>query len=378
MMERDYYDVLGVQRSASPEDIKRAYRKLAMQHHPDRNPGSTEAEERFKEATQAYEVLGHAESRARYDRFGHAGVRGGARGTAFDFDLSDALNAFMRDFGGLEDLFGGPRRSRGRRGPLRGSDVQMRLRITLEEVATGAEKTIRAKLLQTCEVCAGKGSASGEPVDCPTCQGRGEVRQAQRSLFGQFVSVHPCPRCSGEGKIITDPCRACGGEGRVREDRRIKVKIPPGVDTGNYLTLRGEGNVGPRGGPVGDLLVIVEVEPHEVFERHGDDVLMELPISFPQAALGAELEVPTLRGTAALEIPPGAQPGDMIRMPGEGIPHLGEKGQGDQLVQVHVWVPTRLSADERQEIETLAQSKNFTPPAGEKGFWRKMRQAFTS
>jgi molecular chaperone DnaJ len=377
-MERDYYDVLGVERAASQEEIKRAYRKLAMQYHPDRNPGDTEAEERFKEATQAYEILRHAESRARYDRFGHAGVRGAARGTAYDFDLSDALRAFMRDFGGLEDLFGGPRRGRGRKGPLRGSDVQMRLRITLEEVAAGVEKMIRVKLLQRCETCGGKGSATGEPVDCPTCQGRGEIRQAQRSIFGQFVSVQPCPRCSGEGKIVTDPCRVCGGEGRVREDRRIKVKIPPGVDTGNYLTLRGEGNVGPRGGPAGDLLVVIEVEPHDLFERHGDDVMTELPISFPQATLGAELEVPTLHGKASLEISAGTQPGDVIRMPGEGIPHLGEDGRGDQLVQVHVWVPMRLSTEERRQIEALARSKNMTPPAGEKGFWRKMREAFAT
>ena len=378
MTQRDYYEVLGVERNASPEDLKRAYRKLAMQYHPDRNPDNPAAEESFKDATEAYEVLRNPETRARYDRFGHAGLHGaGARGAASDFDLSDALRAFMRDFGGLEDLFGAPRQRR-RKGPLRGSDVQMRLRITLEEVATGAEKRIRVKLLQTCEACQGKGSAKGEPAKCPTCGGSGEIRQAQRSIFGQFVSIHPCSRCGGEGKIVTDPCRACGGEGRVREERRIKVKIPAGIETGNYLTLRGEGNVGPRGGPPGDLLIVLEVEKHELFERHGDDVVMELPLSFPQAALGAELEVPTLRGVSRLDIPRGTQPGDILRLPGEGIPRLGDKGKGDQLVQIHVWVPTRLTADERRHLEALAKSKNLVPPEDEKGFWGKMREALAT
>lgn len=377
MAPRDFYEVLGVERTASPEEIKRAYRRLAMQYHPDRNPDDVAAEEKFKEATEAYEILRDPDHRSRYDRFGHAGIRGAARGASFhDFDLSDALRAFMRDFGGFEDLFG-PQRQR-RRGPLGGSDVQMRLEVTLEEVAAGVDKTIRAKLLQRCETCGGKGTASGEPAPCPTCGGRGEVRQAQRSIFGQFVSVHPCPRCGGEGKIVTDPCRACDGEGRVREDRRIKVRIPPGVEAGNYLTLRGEGNVGPRGGPPGDLLVIIDVAEHSIFQRHGDDVVMELVIAFPQAALGAEVEVPTLGEPATLEITAGAQPGDVLRMPGRGIPHLGGKGRGDQLVQLHVWVPTRLSPEERRNLEALAGSRNFQPPEGEKGFWRKMREAFAT
>ena len=378
MPPRDYYEVLGIERDASPDDIKRAYRRLAMEFHPDRNPENADAEERFKEATEAYEVLRHSESRARYDRFGHAGVRGAGRGAGFEeFDLSDALRAFMRDFGGLEDLFGAPR-TRRRRGPLRGSDVQMRMRVTLEEVATGVEKTIRAKLLQACAACRGKGSAKGDPARCPACAGSGEIRQSQRSIFGQFVSLHPCPRCHGEGKVVTDPCRVCGGEGRVREERRIKVKIPPGVESGNYLTLRGEGNIGPRGGPAGDLLIVIEVDKHEVFDRHGDDVVMVLPISFPQAALGAEIEVPTLGGTANLEIAPGTQPGDVLRMAGKGVPRLGGNGRGDQLIQVDVWVPTRLTDEERRHLEELAESKNLAPPEGDKGFWRKMREAFST
>lgn len=378
MSPRDYYDVLGVDRGASAEEIKRAYRRLAMQYHPDRNPDDPEAEASFKEAAEAYEVLRNPDQRARYDRFGHAGVRGGARGAGFhEFDLSDALRAFMRDFGGLEDLFGTARSRGGRsRGPLRGSDVQMRLRITLEEVATAVEKTLRVKLLQRCRACEGRGSATGEPAQCPTCGGRGEVQHAQRSIFGQFVSVRACPRCKGEGTIITDPCRACAGEGRVREERRIKVRIPAGVETGNYLTLRGEGNAGPRGGPRGDLLIVVEVEPHEVFERHGHDVLVELAVSIPEAALGAEREVPTLLGTATLPIPAGTQSGDVLRLAGEGIPPLDGGRRGDQLVQVAVWVPTRLSDAERDALRELADSPNFAPPEGDRGFWKKVKEAF--
>jgi molecular chaperone DnaJ len=380
MTERDFYEVLGVERTASREDIKRAYRRLAMQYHPDRNPDDPDAGEKFREASRAYEILHEPETRARYDQFGHAGVSGvGGRGGFGDFDLSDALRAFMRDFGGFEDLFGRSRSRGGRsRGPLKGSDVQTRLKVALEEVATGIEKTLRVKLLQRCAVCGGRGSTTGEPETCPTCQGAGEVRQAQRSIFGQFVSLHVCPRCEGEGKVVTDPCRSCGGEGRVREEKRIKVRIPAGVETGNYLTLRREGNVGPRGGPQGDLLIVIEVEPHEVFERRGDDVLLELGISFPQAALGTDVEVPTLDGTATLAIPAGTQSGEVLRLAGRGIPRLGGGARGDLLAQVSVWVPTRLSADERSALERLGESENFVPPKSAKGFWSKVREAFTT
>ncbi|HYO46567.1 MAG TPA: molecular chaperone DnaJ [Gemmatimonadota bacterium] len=380
MAEREYYEVLGVERTAPPEEIKRAYRRVAMQYHPDRNPDDPAALEKFREATRAYEILHDPETRGRYDQFGHAGVGAAGGGGGFgDFDLSDALRAFMRDFGGFEDLFG---RSRGRggrsRGPLKGSDVQTRLRVSLEEVAGGVEKTIRVKLLQRCDACHGKGTASGELATCPTCQGGGEVRQAQRSIFGQFVSVHVCPRCEGEGKIVIDPCKSCGGEGRIREDKRIKVRIPAGVESGNYLTLRGEGNVGPRGGPQGDLLIVIEVETHPLFERSGDDVLLDLGISFPQAALGAAIEVPTLNGPATLEVPAGTQSGDVLRLPGRGIPRLGGGPRGDQLAQISVWVPTRLSPEERRAVEALVDSENFVPPKSGKGFWGKVREAFTT
>lgn len=379
MTLRDYYEVLGIPRSATADEIKRAYRRLAMRYHPDRNPEDPDAEERFKEAGEAYEILRDPDQRARYDQFGHAGVRAGGRAGFHEFDLADALRAFMRDFGGFEDLFG-PGRARGgrSRGPLRGSDAQMRLRVSLQEVATGVEKTIRAKLLQRCEACGGRGSLAGEPSRCRACGGQGEVRRSQRSIFGQFVSVQPCPQCRGEGTVVTDPCRVCGGEGRVRDDRRIKVRIPPGVETGNYLTLRGEGNAGPRGGPSGDLLVILEVRPHERFDRHGPDVLLEMGVSFPQAALGAEIEVPTLHGPASLAVPPGTQTGTVLRISGGGLPRLDDDGRGDQLVRVTVWVPTHLSADDKRHLEALAESENLAPPEGERGFWRKVKEAFTT
>ncbi|MGH7559114.1 MAG: molecular chaperone DnaJ [Gemmatimonadota bacterium] len=377
MTKRDYYEVLGVGRGADADEIKRAYRGLAMRDHPDRNPDDPEAGERFKEASEAYAVLRDPGSRARYDRFGHAGVRSGPGAGPFDFDLADALRAFMRDFGGFDDLFGRGRGPRSR-GPLRGSDAQMRMRVTLEEVATGVEKTIRAHLLQACERCGGSGSVGGTPVPCRECGGRGEVKRTQRSIFGQFVSIQPCPACHGEGTVISDPCPECGGEGRRRRDRRIKVRIPAGVETGNYLTLRGEGNAGPRGGPAGDLLVVLEVKPHERFERQGDEIVLDMSISFPQAALGAEVEVPTLHGAAMLEIPPGTQTGSVLALQGMGLPRLESEGRGDQLVRVKVWVPKRLTVDERARIEELQESENLAPPGEEGGFWRKVKEAFTT
>ncbi|HET9581470.1 MAG TPA: molecular chaperone DnaJ [Gemmatimonadota bacterium] len=377
MNKRDYYEVLGVARDADPDTIKRAYRGLAMSYHPDRNPDDPDAGELFKEASEAYEILRDPERRARYDRFGHAGVRSGAGATSFDFDLADALRAFMRDFGGFEDLFGrgrGPRT----RGPLRGTDAQMRMRVTLEEVATGVEKTIRAHLLQPCARCGGSGSVGGAPVACSQCGGRGEVQRAQRSIFGQFVSIQPCPACHGEGTVVSDPCPECRGEGRTRAERRIKVRIPPGVDTGNFLTLRGEGNAGPRGGPPGDLLVVIEVKPHERFIRQGDDVVLELSISFPQAALGAEIEVPTLHGSATLEVPPGTQNDAVLKLEEKGLPLIDSDRRGDQLVRVRVWVPKRLTAEERARLENLRESENLAPPGEEGGFWRKVKEAFTA
>ncbi|MFH1069885.1 MAG: molecular chaperone DnaJ [Candidatus Glassbacteria bacterium] len=386
MAKQDYYELLGVNRDATQEEIKKAYRKLAVKYHPDKNPGNKAAEEKFKEVSEAYEALHDPQKRSQYDRYGHAGQfagagAGGGYGGGFSFDLNDALNAFMRDFGGfgLDDLFGGGMRSSGgRRRDDRGEDLQVRLKLTLAEVATGVEKTLRINLFQKCHDCGGSGSRSGRRETCPECEGHGQVRRVQRTILGQMVTVTACPRCGGSGETVSDPCHSCSGEGRVRKDQKIKVKIPGGVSTGNYLTLRGQGNTGVRGGSRGDLIVLIEVAEDEYFERHGDDILFDLPISFSQAALGGEVEVPTLSGKARLTIPAGTQTGKILRMRGKGLPHLNASGHGDQLVRLTVWTPTSLSAEERQLIEQLRTIESQSPPAAGRGFWKRMKEAFSA
>jgi molecular chaperone DnaJ len=375
-VKRDYYEVLGVGRDASADELKRAYRQLAMRHHPDRNPGDPQAEARFKEATEAWEVLREPERRAAYDRFGHAGLSGAFGGGAA-FDLSEALAAFMRDFGafgGLEDLFGGGR-PRGA-GPRRGGDVQVRVRLTLDEVVTGVERTLPIVILDPCEECGGTGSQTGRRERCPECAGAGELRQTRRSIFGQFVNVVACPRCGGQGTVVERPCDACTGEGRRRREKRVKVKIPAGVSTGNYLTLRGQGNAGANGGPRGHVVVLIEVLEHDLFRRDGDDVLLDHAISFPEAALGATVPVPGLDGPVQLTVPPGIQSGTVLTLRGRGIPRLGGKGRGDLRVHVRVWTPTRLSPADRRLLEELAASEGVRPPDSERGgFWGKVKEA---
>lgn len=360
MSKPDYYEVLGVTREASEEQIKVAYRKMAMQYHPDRNPGDHSAEEKFKEAAEAYEVLKDPEKRRRYDRFGHDGLRGGGEGFAgFDFDLSDALRTFMAGFGGFGDIFGDARQ---RTGPEKGGNLQVRLPLTLEEVATGVEKTLKIRRLLTCDTCDGSGAKSPDAVKtCPDCGGKGQVRQVSRSILGQFVNITICPRCGGNGRIITDNCPSCRGSGRRQGEGTLKVKIPAGVSSGNYISLRGEGDAGPRGGPAGDVIVFIEEKQDERFERHGDDVLFKLSISISQAALGTEVEIPTLFGKAKLQIEAGTQSGKILRMRGKGIPHLHGSGRGDQLVQTHVWTPTKLTKESRKLFEALSAREDIRP-----------------
>lgn len=369
--KRDYYQVLGVGRSASQDEIKKAYRKLALQYHPDRNPGNKEAEESFKEAAEAYEVLSDAQKRQRYDQFGHEGLRGtDFRGFT---DVNDIFSTFGDIFGSqfggsiFDEMFGASPRGRSRGGTASaGSDLKIRLRLTLEEIASGVEKKIKIKKWKPCDTCGGsgaRGGAQGTTV-CPVCNGAGEVRQVSRSVFGQFVNIAACQNCGGEGHVVKEPCRTCSGDGRVQGESTIKVAIPAGVSEGNYIPLRGEGNVGRRGGPAGDIIVVIEEEPHPIFTRNNDDVVLDLFISFPEAALGGEIEVPTLSGRAKLRIEPGTNSGRVLRMRDKGIPRLNSFGRGDQLVRVTVWVPSSLTSTEKNLLKELAGGDNISPGDG--------------
>jgi molecular chaperone DnaJ len=371
----DFYTLLGVPRDGSETDIKKAYRKLAMEYHPDRN-SSPDAEAKFKEITEAYEVLRDPQKRAAYDRYGKAGVAGGQGGFGFHHvDLSEALNIFMRDFGGMggfESIFGGggPRQD-----PRRGQDVRVTVRLTLAEIATGVKKTVKLKSMERCAVCAGSGAKPGtQPTRCTTCGGSGEVRRSARSMFGQFVSVSACPTCAGEGQVVLEPCEVCRGEGRVKGDRTVMVEIPAGVSANNYLTLRGQGAAGPRNGPPGDLLVMLDVKDDERFERHGDDLVLDLPVSFSQAALGAQVTIPTVYGDEEIRIPPGTQAETVLRLKGRGLPLLGQSTKGDLLIRVRVWTPERLTDEQERIFHQLAQLEG-EPPKRSPGFWSKLKEA---
>jgi molecular chaperone DnaJ len=381
-MARDYYGLLGLSRDADTDQIKKAYRRLAMKYHPDRN-GEPDAEERFKEVTEAYEVLRDPRKRELYDRYGEAGVRPGSGGEA-PFGgfgtFADAFEVFIREFGagGFGDLFGGGRASPG---PRRGSSLKVSLTITLEEAARGVRRTIRVAAMDRCGRCEGSGARPGSTaMVCDACAGAGEIRQVQRSMLGQFVSVRPCPDCGGEGRRV-DPCEECDGTGRVRGEREVEVEVPAGISQEDYLKLRGRGNAGVRGGPPGDLIVSVEVSPHERFERRGDDLLLDLPVTFSQAALGAELDVPTIGGQARLKVPAGIQAGQVLRIRGQGMPRLRASGHGDELVRIHVWTPTELSREQREALEELA-GLEASPPEPRRGqdpsFWQRVKAAFTA
>jgi molecular chaperone DnaJ len=373
----DLYTTLGVDKTASDDDIKKAYRKLAMQYHPDRNGGSKEAEEKFKEVTEAYDVLRDPQKRAAYDRYGEAGLRGGGGGGGYQHvDLSDALNIFMRDFG-LGDLFGGGG-GRQSNGPRAGADVKLDLQLTMLEVATGVTKTVKLKLLDPCTRCDGEGAEPGTKAQrCTTCAGQGEVRRAQQSFFGQFVSVAPCPTCRGEGTTITSPCKECRGDGRTRADHTLDIKVPAGVATGQYMQLRGVGNAGTRGGPRGDVVVVFDVVEDERFERDGEDLYCEVLVSYPQVALGADVEVPGVTGALRLAIPSGTQSGHVFTLRGKGLPRVNASGTGDLHVRVQVWTPATLSREARALVEQLGELQEPPPEKREKGFWAKMKEAIT-
>jgi molecular chaperone DnaJ len=382
----DYYDLLGVSRSASADEVKKAYRRLAVKYHPDKNDGSKESEERFKEVTQAYEVLRDPEKRAAYDRYGEQGLKGGqGPGGPGHFDFADAIEIFMRDFGGfggMEDLFGMRGARTQRMASRKGQTVRIRLPLTLHDVAHGAKRKIRVALLDACDECGGTGAEGGaSPSPCGVCGGSGEERHVQRSVFGQFVSVQPCRGCGGEGRVIERPCPKCRGEGRRRAEREVEVEVPAGVTSENFLTLRGQGSVGPRGGPRGDLVVLLEIQEDPRFVREGADLVHERPITFAQAALGAEVEVPTVDGSARVTIPAGVQSGEMLRLKGLGLPDLNGRGDGDQLIRVIVWTPDELSAEQEQAFRQLLDIESPAPATvrrrTQKGFWSRVKEAFT-
>lgn len=374
----DYYQTLGVDRGATDDEIKRSYRKLAMTYHPDRNNGSQEAEEKFKSITEAYDVLRDANKRAVYDRYGEAGLRGGAGGF-HHVDLSEALSIFMRDLGGLGglgsfgDLFGGGG-SRGG-GPRTGSDIRITLHLTLAEVASGIEKTVSVKLLRECGRCSGAGTEPGTSATvCTVCGGTGEVRRAQRSFFGQMISVAPCSACAGEGRVVSFPCRQCKGEGRIRADEEVTIAVPAGVATGQYMTLRALGNVGPRGGPQGDLLVVFDVEDDSRFEREGEDLYCEVLVTYPQLVVGGDVSVPTVTGSVNLRIPAGTQSGQVFNLRGRGLPRVNASGVGDLHVRLQLWTPERLSPEEETLVKRLFELQSV-PPEREKGLWSKIRES---
>ncbi|HIE33935.1 MAG TPA: molecular chaperone DnaJ [Candidatus Altiarchaeales archaeon] len=364
MAKRDYYEVLGVDRNASPEDIKRAYRRLAKKYHPDVNKDPN-AEEKFKEISEAYEVLIDPDKRTNYDRFGHAGAESFFGRGGFDWSnfthFSDIEDLFNRDFFGrdiFDVFFGGPRRA-SRKGPVRGSDLRFDMEISLEDAYSGLNTEINIPRTEKCDTCKGSGARSDKDIKtCPVCGGTGQMKSERRTPFGQFVSITTCRRCQGEGKIIENPCPKCNGTGLIQNFRKIRVKIPAGVDTGHRLRVKGEGDVGIRGGPPGDLYVVIHVKPHKIFERHGDDLFLEIPITFSQAALGAEIEVPTLESKAKIKIPPGTDTGTVFRLGGKGMPHLGGKGRGDENIRVRIVTPKRLSAREKELFEELAKLEN--------------------
>jgi len=385
--KRDYYEVLGVAKSASADEIKKAYRKIALQFHPDRNPGDATAEEKFKEAAEAYDVLSDADKKARYDRFGHAGVGGAASGGGpGGMRMEDIFQNFGDIFG--DDVFGsffGGRGGGGQRrgGGTRGANLRVKLKMDFAEIASGANKKIKVKKYVPCGTCDGSGAKDkGSIQTCGTCGGRGQVQRVQQTFLGQMQTVTTCPTCNGEGTTVTAKCGSCKGDGRVYGDETLSLDIPAGVQDGMQLQMGGAGNAGERGGPPGDLLILIEEEPHPQLKRADLDVVYTLPISFPDAVMGTKVEVPTIDGRAKITIPAGTHSGKIFRLKGKGFPSFQGYDRGDELVEVQVWTPQNISAEEKALLEKLKSSPAFQPgpgagkEAGEKGFFGKIKDAF--
>ena len=370
--KRDYYEILGVEKSASEAEIKKAYRKLAIQYHPDKNPGDKEAEEKFKEAAEAYSVLSDKDKRARYDQFGHAGM-GGAAGGGFsdfgDFDLNDIFSSvFGHGFSGFGGFggFGGGGGARSSQRKFRGSDLRVKVKLNLKDISTGVEKKFKLKKYVVCEHCHGSGAeGDGATETCPTCHGTGSVTRTQQSIFGMMQTQSVCPQCNGEGKIIKNKCKHCAGEGIVYGDEVVEVKIPAGVGEGMQLTVNGKGNAGKHNGVAGDLLVVIEEEKHPDLIRDGEDLIYNLLLSVPTAALGGTVEIPTIDGKVKVKIEPGTQPGKVLRLRGKGLPSVNSygysNGTGDLLVNISIYIPETLSKDEKNALEKMQDSDNFMP-----------------
>ena len=383
MSKRDYYEILGVNKSSSSDEIKKAYRKVAMQFHPDRNPGDKGAEEKFKEAAEAYEVLSDTDKKAQYDRYGHAGVTGNGRGFGGGgMNMEDIFSQFGDVFG--DDLFGsffGGGRSRTSRSKgVRGSNLRIKIKLTYEEIAKGVTKNIKVKKHVGCTTCHGSGAKDkGSVQNCTTCGGTGQVRRVTNTFIGQIQTVTTCPACNGEGTTITAKCNSCKGEGRVFGEEAMAIEIPAGVQEGMQLNLSSKGNAGERGGMPGDLIILIEEEPHKELQRDGMNVAYDLHISFPDAVFGTQLEVPTIDGRAKIKIPPGTQSGKIFRLKGKGFPAVNSYQKGDQLIHVNVWTPQNISAEEKAMLEKLGHSNNFRPHPDktDKSFLDKMRELFS-
>lgn len=375
--QRDLYEVLGLQKGASDDEIKKAYRKLAKKYHPDLNPGDKEAEKKMKEVNGAYEVLSDAEKKARYDQYGFAGIdpnyAGGAGGGGFggfqDFDLGDIFGSmFGGGFGGQQTRHNGPRK---------GENLRITLQLTFEEAVFGCEKSVSVTRNESCKDCGGTGAKKGtSPETCPVCRGSGQVQSTQRTPFGVFSSSSPCQNCKGTGKIIKETCPSCKGEGRVRKTRTIRVKIPAGIDDGQTISLRGEGNGGTQGGPAGDLYVTVYVKEHKMFKRDGQDIILEMPISFVQAALGATLTVPTVDGKVQYDLPEGTQTGTVFRLRGSGVPSVNGRGRGDQYVKVNVEIPRNLNHEQKELLRKFDEATGDSCYSERGGFFKKMKDLF--
>ena len=374
--KRDYYEVLGISKSADEKEIKSAFRKLAKQYHPDLNPDDKEAEAKFKEVNEAYEVLSDPDKKAKYDQFGHAAFdqANGFGGAGGFNDFGDIFGDIFGDFFG--GGFSGATRTQ-RTGPKAGSDLKIKLDITFEEAAFGTKKDIKINRIEKCHACDGTGAKKGtSKKTCPTCQGSGSIRTTQRTPFGQFASTKICSTCNGTGEVVEEPCTACSGSGKERKSRKLSINIPAGVDTGSVIPLRGEGNHGERGGPAGDLYVYINVQPHEIFDRDGNDVWCEIPISFAKAAMGGPIEVPTIEGKVKYDVPEGTQTGTVFRLKNKGIKNLRGAGKGDQYVRVKIEVPKKLSEKQRNILEQFANEMGEKVDNDKKGFFGKMKDAF--